>query len=168
MSSADLATFHRWFFAGRTSRPPSIIIHGEDELPMGFEAAVARHLNQFDEDASGCWMSFPPELVEQIAASPVERLLLGLYGECNPTSPDCERREVISALAAHGQAVMGGDDAMQSCSEKENIFRAWLGSPPGCSRSLHIILEPRHFAHRSLSVIIGDTFLEWTNANRMN
>jgi len=171
MEVTDLSTFHRWLLLGTAEDNPSIVIHGRKELPAGLGAAVARHLNEFDEDAKGNWLAFSAELVESIAGSATQRSLLGMGQACQCSVPDrdcCHRGEVLAALAAHGSAVLPGGDAMRACCGAANVFRVWLGYPPEGAETIHLILHPEHFNGHSLPAIIGDTFLEWANARLAN
>ena len=167
MEATDLSTFHRWLLRETAPGTPSIVIHGQKELPAGLSAAVARHLNEFDEDASGNWLAFAPELVERIAESATQRSLLGIERACQCVAPgrDCSHRpEVIAALAAQGRAVLRGEVASQACARAANVFRIWLGSPPETVETIHLILHPEHFSGHSLPAIIGDTYIEWADA----
>jgi hypothetical protein len=167
MQATDLSTFHRWLLTDAVTGSPSIVVHGYTRLPAGLTAAVARHLNEFDEDARGNWISFAPELIDQIAASPTQRCLLGLNGrcECAASREECSHlRETLESLAKRGHAVLEGAIAMEASQASRNVFRVWLGWPPDQGETLHLILHPEHFDHRSLPAIIGDTFVEWASA----
>jgi hypothetical protein len=167
MEATDLSTFHRWLLADAAAGTPAIVIHGQRELPAGLAAAVARHLNEFDEDARGNWLAFAPELMSLIAESATQRSLLGIERACQCSFPGaaCSHRgEVLSALAARGHAVLEGATAMQACTAAPDVFRIWLGAPPDTADTLHLILHPEHFSGHSLPAIIGDTFLEWVDA----
>ncbi|WP_035606161.1 hypothetical protein [Haloferula sp. BvORR071] len=170
MEATDLGTFHRWLLADTAAGTPSIVIHGQRELPAGLAAAVARHLNEFDEDAHGNWLAFAPELMTLIAESATQRSLLGIERDCQCSfvGAACSHRgEVLSALAARGHAVLEGAAAMQACTGSPRIFRIWLGTPPDTADTadtFHLILHPEHFSGHSLPAIIGDTYLEWADA----
>ena len=163
MEATDLTTFHRWLLSGASAGTPSIVVHGQKEIPVGLAAAVARQLNEFDEDAGGNWLAFSPALVERIADSPTQRSLLNV-GECQCTAPalDCSHlRETLAALAGRGRAVLTGAESMEASADGECIFRVWLGYPPETAGTVHLILHPDHFRDHSLPAIIADTFLEW-------
>jgi hypothetical protein len=167
MQATDLSNFHRWLLTDAESGSPSIVVHGHTRLPSGLPTAVARHLNEFDEDARGNWISFAPDLIDRIAASPTQRCLLGLAGscECAAAHSECSHlRETLQGLAKRGHAVLEGAIAMEACQTSGNVFRVWLGWPPEQGETLHLILHPEHFDGRSLPAIIGDTFLEWASA----
>ncbi len=163
MLAKDLPAFHRWFLTGAVSSAPGIVLHGFPELKVDLAAAVASHLNEFDDDAAGNWTAFTPGLIQTIAETPTERGLLGL-GEtcknCPPASP-CGRRKVLAALANRGHAVLDGPLAVEACAPLGNIFRVSLGPAPFGGRSFHLVLSPELFCERSLPAIIGDTYLEW-------
>lgn len=167
MEATDFSTFHRWLLCKAAPGTPSILIHGQRELPAGLAAAVAQHLNEYDEDAGGNWLALAPELVERIAGSALQRglLLPERCCQCSVPGRDCTHlRETLAALAAHGRAVLEGERAMQACSGMADVFRIWLGYPPETADTLHLILHPEHFSGHSLPAIIGDTFLEWADA----
>lgn len=167
MQATDLSNFHRWLLTDAASGAPSIVVHGYTRTPSGLAAAVARHLNEFDEDARGNWSSFAPDLIDRIAGSPTQRSLLGLNAPCACPSPrpGCSHiPETLESLAKRGHAVLEGALAMQASEGSRNVFRVWLGWPPDQGDTLHLILHPEHFTDRSLPAIIGDTFIEWANA----
>jgi hypothetical protein len=167
MQATDLSSFHRWLLADASAGASSIVVDGHPPVPAGLAPAVARHLNEFDEDASGNWISFTPDLIERIAGSETQRCLLGLedFCQCGKATADCHHvHETLTGLAAHGRVVLEGAVAFDACSGKPNIFRVWLGSPPDGSEAMHLILHPEHFSGHSLPAIIGDTFLEWSCA----
>ena len=166
MEATDLTTFHRWLLNGSPARTPSIVVHGQKEIPAGFAAAVARHLNEFDEDAGGNWLAFSPGLVERIAESFTQRSLLNIGASCQCTDParNCSHlRETLASLARHGRAVLRGAGPMDASANVENVFRVWLGYPPETAGTVHLILHPDHFRDHSLPAIIADTFLEWAD-----
>jgi hypothetical protein len=163
MLATTLPAFHRWFLAARASGVPGIVLHGDPVLPHGLAAAVARHLNEFDEDAKGNWTAFAPELIAEISGSAPQRGLLGLPEACEDCPPDsaCGRKRVLQALGRRGQAVLDGALAVSACAPLREIFRVSLGPPPQGGQHFHLVLHPEHFSDRSLASIIGDTFLEW-------
>lgn len=171
MEATDFSTFHRWLLCKAAPGTPSILIHGQRELPLCLAASVARHLNEYDEDAGGNWLALSPALVESIAETSLQRglLLPDRCCQCTATGRECSHlRETLQALAAHGQAILQGEVAMQACSGKADVFRIWLGSPPDTADTLHLILHPEHFNGHSLPAIIGDTFLEWVDARLLS
>jgi hypothetical protein len=168
MLASSLPDFHRWFLAPRTAAP-SIVLHGFPELPLGLASALAQHLNEFDDDAGGNWTAFSPELIHTISETPPQRSLLGLdegCKNCPPNSP-CGRRKVLGALARRGHAVLDGMLAVDACAGLNNVFRVSLGPAPAEGKGFHLILRPELFSDRSLSSIIGDTYLEWSATREM-
>ncbi|QJE95394.1 hypothetical protein [Luteolibacter luteus] len=163
MLATTLPAFHRWFLATRASGAPGIVLYGDPALPKGLAAAVARHLNEFDDDSKGNWTAFAPELIAEISESAPQRGLLGLPDgckDCPPNSP-CGRKRVLQALGKRGQAVLDGTLAVAACAPLREVFRVSLGPPPETGLHFHLVLHPEHFSDRSLASIIGDTFLEW-------
>lgn len=169
MLANNLSSFHRWFLAAGSVPCPAILLHGFPDLQEGLGFAVARYLNEFDEDAAGNWSAFAPELIGEIAASPAHRNLLGLADSCKncPPSSPCGRRKIFAALAGHGHAVVEGPLAVEACAPLPNIFRVSLGPAPFGGRSFHLVLSPELFCARSMPAIIGDTYLEWMAAREM-
>lgn len=169
MLASDLPSFHRWFLSGGLTASPGIVLHGFPSLRAGLATAVARHLNEFDEDSDGNWTSFAPELIQLIAESPTQRNLLGLGEGCKncPPASLCGRRKVLAALAGRGHAVLEGAVAVEACAPLANIFLVSLGPPPEGGRSFHLVLCPELFRERSMPAIIGDTYLEWVAAREM-
>jgi hypothetical protein len=168
MLASNLPAFHRWFLAPRAAAP-GVVLHGFPELPSSLAPAIARHLNEFDDDSGGNWTAFAPELIHAISETPPQRSLLGLGDGCQncpPNSP-CGRRKVLAALARRGHAVLDGLLAVEACAELSNVFRVSLGPAPGDGRGFHLILRPELFSDRSLPSIIGDTYLEWSTTREM-
>ncbi len=169
MLANNLPAFDRWFLAAGSVPCPAILLHGFPDLQEGLGAAVARHLNEFDEDAAGTWSAFAPELIGEIAASLPQRNLLGLSDSCKscPPSSPCGRRKIFAALAERGHAVVEGPLAVEACAPLDEIFRVSLGPAPFGGRSFHLVLSPELFCARSMPAIIGDTYLEWKAARGM-
>lgn len=169
MLANNLPTFHRWFMAGGDTAAPGILLHGDPVLPAGISAAVARHLNEFDEDSQGNWIAFTPELIQAISEAPTQRGLLGLEDSCRNCPPGslCGRRKVLAALAARGNVVLDGPLAVEACVPFVNVFRVSLGPAPGTGPTFHLVICQELFHERSLPAIIGDTYLEWMAAREM-
>lgn len=171
MQATELTTFHRWLLAETPAGSPSIVVHGSAALPEGLAQSVARHLNEFDEDSKGNWIAFAKDLIIRIAESPTQRCLLAGEESCQCAAPgtECDHvHQTIEGLASRGHAVLEGAVAADACLGKSNVFRVWLGFPPDSSEAIHLILHPEHFNEHSLPSIIGDTFLEWSNARLLN
>lgn len=169
MVATNLSAFHRWFLSGGITSAPGIVLHGFPELRAGLAGAVARHLNEFDEDAGGNWTAFTPEVIQAISEAATQRNLLGLAEGCKncPPGGPCGRRKVLAALANRGHAVLEGPLAVEACAPLANVFRVSLGPPPDGGRSFHLVLCPELFSERSMPAIIGDTYLEWMAAREM-
>lgn len=163
MLASNLSAFHRWFLAVRPSGTPGIVLNGFPDLPPGLAPAVARHLNEFDEDAGGGWTAFAPDLIHTISETPTQRSLLGLPECCRDCLPNtaCGRRKVLEALSRRGHAVLDGVLAVEACVALGNVFRVSLGPPPNGGKGFHLVLRPELFSSRSMVSIIGDTYLEW-------
>ena len=108
---SSIATFHHWLMAEPPEAMPShaIVLHGTDGRPSGHLAqAIARYLNEFDDESEGHWMAFDPGLVETIAANPGDRRMLGLtdpQANGSLTGP-VGLKEAIRGLADRGHAVL--------------------------------------------------------------
>lgn len=169
MLASDIPSFHRWFLSGGLTAAPGIVLHGCPTLPADLAAAVARHLNEFDEDSLGNWTAFLPDLIQAISETPTQRGLLGLADSCRncPPGSPCGRRKVFAALATRGNVVLEGLQAVEACAALSNVFRVSLGPAPDGGRSFHLVLCPELFSERSMPAIIGDTYLEWVAAREM-
>ncbi|MCW1886851.1 hypothetical protein OKA04_19075 [Luteolibacter flavescens] len=168
MLASNLPAFHRWFLAPRAAAP-GVVLHGFPHLPSGLAPAIARYLNEFDDDAGGNWTAFAPELIQIISETPPQRSLLGLGEGCKncPANSPCGRRKVLGALARKGHAVLDGPLAVEACADISNVFRVSLGPAPADGKGFHLILRPELFSDRSLPSIIGDTYLEWITTREM-
>jgi len=164
---SSIATFHHWLMAEPPEAMPShaIVLHGTDGRPSGHLAqAIARYLNEFDDESEGHWMAFDPGLVETIAANPGDRRMLGLRDpqtNGSLTGP-VGLKEAIRALADRGHAVLDTPLAAAATREMPGAFHVALGLPADFLDDCHMILNPKRFGPRCLAPVIGDTFLEWS------
>jgi hypothetical protein len=165
--ASSIATFHHWLMADPPESMPAttIVLHGSDGRPAGQLAeAIARYLNEFDDESDGHWMAFEPDLIQTIAGNPGDRRLLGIHeGSTNgsATGP-VGLREAIRALAQRGHAVLDTPLAAAATRELPGAFHVALGLPADFLDDCHMILNPKRFGPRCLAPVIGDTFLEWS------
>jgi len=163
MPATTLTEFHHWLLTEKTTGAPFVLLHAASDGPIGCAAAVARLLNEFDEESEGNWIALTPQIIQAIAADPAQRRLLGVTdscGKCPPTSR-CGLRKVLTAIARRGHVVFDGPLAFEATEEEANGFRASFGIPGTAPESYHIILNPARFHARCLAPLIADSFLEW-------
>jgi hypothetical protein len=167
--TSTIAAFHHWLMIEPKEGAVgcAIIIHGSDGRAPGLLAqAIARYLNEFDDESDGHWMAFDPALVEAILGNPGDRRMLGIrepVADPHLAAPNllCE---VIRALATRGHAVLDTPLAAAATRDLPDTFHVALGLPADALDDCHMILNPHRFAHRCLAPVIGDTFLEWAAA----
>ena len=164
MPVTTLSDFHRWLLADEPGSAPFVLLQYPQEDPTGCAAAVARLLNEFDEESGGNWIALSPEVVRTIAADPAQRRLLGVVEPCPncPPTSRCGLRKVLSAIARRGHVVFDDRLALEATEDLDNGFRASIGVPDSQPESYHIILNPDRFQARCLAPLIADSFLEWT------
>lgn len=163
MPVRSLNDFHHWLLSARPSQSPFILLHPCLGGPLQCAAAVARHLNEFDEASGAPWIAPAPELVHQIAADPSQRRLLGVDDpcpQCPPTSA-CGIRKVLTALARRGHVILDHPLAFQATAELPLGFRAALGIPEKNLDAYHVVFNPHCFHARCLAPLVADCFLEW-------
>lgn len=163
MPITTLTEFHHWLLAEEANGAPFILLE-TGELPRSACAAkIAHHLNEFDDDSGGNWVSLDSEVIHAIAVDPAQGRLIGLDDariENSPTSASGIQR-VIRALARRGHIVINHPEATAALAEEPNGFRAALGLPPSGGDGFHIILDPGGFPSQCLAPLVADSFLEW-------
>jgi len=164
---SSIATFHHWLMAEPSEAMPAsaIVLHGTDGRPAGQLAqAIARYLNEFDDESEGHWMAFEADLIRAIAANPGDRRMLGLHEGGNNGSAigPVGLKEAIRALAQRGHAVLDTPLAAAATRDLPGAFHVALGLPADFLDDCHMILNPKRFGPRCLAPVIGDTFLEWS------
>lgn len=167
MPVTTLTEFHHWLLAEENTGAPFVLLNTPLDGPIGCAAAVARLLNEFDEESGGNWIALTPQIVHAIAADPAQRRLLGVSDSCEkcPPTSRCGLRKVMAAIAKRGHVVFDDPIGFEATEDELNGFRASLGIPLTAPESFHIILNPAHFHSRCLAPLIADSFLEW-KANR--
>lgn len=168
MPVSTLTDFHHWLLSGDDSEAPFLILYTREQPSISCAAAVARHLNEYDDRANGNWIAINAEVVHAIAADPAQRRLLGVdeaCPKCPPTS-ECGIRKVLSALAKRGHIVFDHPSAFAAIGDDSRGFRAAVGAPdPEELDHYHLIIQPSAFDSRCLTSLIGDSFLEWSNSH---
>lgn len=162
-----IAAFHHWLMVEPKDQIAgcSIALHGNDGRPPGtLAAAIARYLNEFDDESEGHWLAFDPELVDAIAANPGDRRLLGVREPQleGPTASPNILKQVLRGLAQRGHAVLDTPLAAAATRDLPGSFHVALGLPADGLDDCHMILNPKRFGPRCLAPVIGDTFLEWS------
>ncbi|MBB5351637.1 hypothetical protein HNR46_001876 [Haloferula luteola] len=163
MPISTLTDFHHWLLAEETAGAPFILLDTGDVARPACAAAIARHLNEFDESSGGNWVSLGSEVIETIAADPAQRRLLGLVDSApsGPTPHIDPITSVLVALAHRGRIVINHPSATDLLAEIPHGFRAALGLPGDGGEHFHIILDPNGFPQRCLAPLVADSFLEW-------
>jgi hypothetical protein len=161
-----LADFHHWLLDGRSTGTPFLVLSFGLRPDPSCAALIARHLNEFDEGASGDWLPIGERIVDAIAADPAQRRLLGIAEacpNCPPTSP-CGRRKILAALAGRGHVVIDHPLAPEAVRDQPGGFRVAVGAPPQRPEDYHLIIRPDAFGPKCLAPLIADSFLEWSES----
>ena len=163
MPVTTLTEFHHWLLAEENTGAPFVLLQYPSDGPIGCAAAVARLLNEFDEESVGNWIALTPEVIHAIAADPAQRRLLGVDEACPncPPTSRCGLRKVLTAIAKRGHVVFDDTLALEATAELSNGFRASIGMPVASPESFHIIVNPDPFHSRCLAPLVADSFLEW-------
>lgn len=163
MPVSTLTEFHHWLLAEETTGSPFILLDNAEGGPLQCAAAVARHLNEFDEESGGNWISLSEEIILAIASDPAQRQLLGLGDSTSKFAPTSTMgiKQIIVALANRGHIVFDHPLTFEALVDHPKGFRAAIGSPPGGLDAFHIIVNPDRFHARCLAPLIADSFLEW-------
>lgn len=168
MPVSTLTDFHHWLLSGESNQAPFLVIYTREQPAISCAAAVARHLNEFDDRSQGNWIAINAEVVHAIAADPAQRRLLGVADPCPkcPPTSECGIRKVLAALAERGHIVIDHPSAFQAVGADPRGFRAAVGAPPQEQlEAYHLIIQPSAFDSRCLTSLIGDSFLEWSNSH---
>lgn len=166
------ATASHHFLQWLLERPPGesaachgvLVLHGPafpGEHPLA--RRVAGHLNEYDDRGDSPWLAVDEALLEQIAADPGWRRLLGVADSCAncPPASACGRRKILRALAGHGRVVLASPHAPAAVMEIEEAFHVGLHLDPSTFDACHLILNPERVPADCLAGIVGDVFLEW-------
>jgi len=167
MPASTLTEFHHWLLAEETVGAPFLILRVGEEGPIHLAGAVARHLNEFDEESGGNWIALSQEVVLAIAADPAQRRLLGLDEPPSgqpPTSPSGIRK-VLAALARRGHIVFDHPIALEVVDDESAAFLAAVGMPEQGLHPFHLVVNPERFHSRCIAPLIADSFLEWIASN---
>lgn len=105
MLARSLSDFRQWLFFSAPVVARLIVIEPIHRDPEVLAWAVARELNERNPEYEGRWISFFPEILEQIAADPCQRHLLGVTDHLPPNS---ELSAVCTAILRRGYVVLQG------------------------------------------------------------
>ncbi|GAA5482826.1 hypothetical protein [Haloferula sargassicola] len=164
MPVTTLTDFHHWLLADVSEGAPFILLDTGELSRPSCAAAIARHLNEFDESSGGNWIALDAAVIETIAADAAQRRLIGL-GEptVSPAGDPANVGEVLVALARRGHIVINHAGAFIALAGDPRGFKAALGLPESGGEGYHIILDPSGFPSRCLAPLVADSFLEWFN-----
>ncbi|TAE90272.1 MAG: hypothetical protein EAZ81_10660 [Verrucomicrobia bacterium] len=149
---SNLANFHHWLLDGKPEAlayPQVIVLHGASQYPQ-LSTAIAHYLNEYDDQANGHWICSNAELIEAIAADPMQRKLLGIdqtCEKCPPTGP-CGLRKVIKGMAQRGHVIIESIHAAAATEGLDGVFHVSLSKGP---KDFHVHLNAERFDERCRS-----------------
>ena len=154
MLARSLQDFHQWLFLSAPVVARSIVVEPIHRDPEVLAWAVARELNERNPAYEGRWISFLPDVLEQIAADACERHLLGIPERlAKYDSLGC----VCYAILKRGYVVLQGMAPAAASLGDDDIFQAAIGS----SRVAHLNLAVSAVPNSLLPGRIVDAFLDW-------
>jgi hypothetical protein len=165
-TTQSLPAFHRWLLGGAAACQGAcaIVIHrGPADATPQLAPRIAAHLNEYDGEGEGRWISIPAEMVGTIANDPAQRALLGIgegCANCPPASP-CGLKKTLAALAKHGHVVLESPLAAAATHGVEQVFHVGVGLPPDGLEDCHVIINPELFQADCIPQVIADVYLEW-------
>ncbi|MEI8037354.1 MAG: hypothetical protein WCJ14_03085 [Verrucomicrobiota bacterium] len=165
-----MSVFHQWLLAAPATPAPAcaIILHCDDSTPAAHLIQdIADYLNEYDDDADGCWLPASPDLVRDLATDARHRRRLGM-AEIDPTAignPQAEYLKTLACLVQRGHVVFRSPDSATHPWQLANTFHAAVGGDPEITEKCHLFLNSGLMDQKCIAHVIGDVFLEWLHCD---
>ncbi|MFD0894487.1 hypothetical protein KBB96_06295 [Luteolibacter ambystomatis] len=154
MLARSLNDFHQWLFFSSPEVARSIVIEPVHRDPEVLAWAVACELNERNPAYEGRWISFLPDLLEQIAADPCQRHLLAIPNRQHPRS---ELAAVCTAILRRGYVVLQGTVPATASASESDVFQVAMGD----ERHADLYLSASAVPNSLLPARIADGFIDW-------
>ncbi|MGC4014750.1 MAG: hypothetical protein QM755_09585 [Luteolibacter sp.] len=122
--------------------------------------AVANELNERSSDYEGRWISFLPDVLEQIAADPCQRHLLAISERVDDSNA---LSAVCSAIVKRGYVVLQGTVPAQATAGHTDVFHVAIGG----AGEPHLQLSASCVPNCLMPARIADEFIDWDRAKNL-
>ena len=171
--SALVSEFCQWLLQDSTpkARLTAIVLHGKpEEISDTLVEEISRYLNEYDDEAEGCWLGASNSLLGTIAADANLTQLMDLGGCCGCQGGCCSKGDqteaqkqatILKALSARGHLVCRAPSGPLELPTKTQGFHAGIGGRDDVLDRCHITVDPEMIESGRLPQIVGDVYLEW-------
>ena len=174
--SAVVSEFCQWLLQDNSpkARLTSIVLHGSPEVITDtLLEDISRYLNEYDDQANGCWLGTSRELLGAIAADSNLTRMMDLGGCCGCQGGCCSKAApsdnqkqatILKALAARGHLVLRSPGEDLDLPAQTRTFHAGIGNREDISHRCHITVNPDMIETGRLPQILADVYLEWNHS----
>lgn len=174
--SALVSEFCQWLLQDHSPKAKltAIVLHGNPEIVSdALVEEISRYLNEYDDEAGGCWLGASRGLLGAIAAdSNLTRMMdlggcCGCRGGCCSNPDESESRKqatILKALAARGHLVFRTPDAPLEMPPQTQAFHAGIGKRDDITERCHITVDTEMVETGRLPQIVADVYLEWNHS----
>lgn len=172
--SAPVSEFCQWLLQDNSpnARLSSIVIHAEADLVVPtLVEEISRYLNEYDDEAGGCWLGVSSGLLEAIATDPHLTQWMDLGGCCGCSRGCCsqvdqsdeqKRASILKALCSRGHLVFRAPTVTSYLPPQARAFHVGIGHRNELASRCHITLDPEMIETGRLPQIVADVYLEWS------
>jgi len=174
--SALVSEFCQWLLQDSTpkARLTAIVLHGKpEEIGDTLVEGISRYLNEYDDEAGGCWLGASRGLISTIATDSNLTKLMDLGGCCGCRGGCCSKSEqtdeqkqavILRALAARGHLVFGAPSGPLDLPANTRAFHVGVGRRDDVLDRCHITVDPEMIETGRLPQIVADVYLEWSHS----
>lgn len=168
--SALVSEFCQWLLQNNTpnARLGCIVLHSEAGLVVPtLVEEISRYLNEYDDEAGGCWLGVSSSLLEAIATDPHLTQWMDLGGCCGGCSQADQselqkRANILKALCSRGRLVFRAPTVTPYLPAQARAFHVGIGQRNEIASRCHITLDPEMIETGRLPQIVADVYLEWS------
>ena len=175
--SALVSEFCQWLLQDNSPKASltSIVLHGKAEIVSDrLVEEISRYLNEYDDEAGGCWLGASRALLGAIAADSNLTRMMDLGGCCGCRGGCCSKAEpsedqkqavILKALAARGHLVFRAPAGHLELPTHARAFHAGIGERDDIADRCHITVDPDMIDTGRLPQIVADVYLEWNHSH---
>ena len=172
--SALVSEFCQWLLQNNTpnARLGCIVLHSEAGLAVPtLVEEISRYLNEYDDEAGGCWLGVSSGLLEAIGTDPHLTQWMDLGGCCGCSRGCCSQADqsdeqkwasILKALGKRGRLVFHAPTVTPYLPAQARAFHVGIGRRNEIASRCHITLDPEMIETGRLPQIVADVYLEWS------
>ncbi len=172
--SALVSEFCQWLLQNNTpnARLGCIVLHSEAGLAVPtLVEEISRYLNEYDDEAGGCWLGVSSGLLEAIGTDSHLTQWMDLGGCCGCSRGCCsqanqsepqKRASILKALGKRGRLVFHAPTTTPYLPAQARAFHVGIGRRNEIASRCHITLDPEMIETGRLPQIVADVYLEWS------